>query len=146
MIEAMSSQTAVAMISHGFEQFHDILFELVCETLGLSLQGTRFRRSLYLVIHLGGDNPAIGICRHLEPDLGSETRDEERPISRVTVCRDDILSVGIGGTLLEAVEVSQEGKDLPSYEWIGVWVPQYFTPWQDVSSLTDENMYYAVLI
>jgi hypothetical protein len=54
------------MINNGIEQFQDIIFELVCEALGLFLPATQFRESLPLVVHVS-ETPAIGICRQQWP-------------------------------------------------------------------------------
>lgn len=143
-IEAMSFHAGILMIQRDIEQFQDILFELVCEALGLFLPANPFRQSLPLVFHAGED-PAIGICRQEWPGQKTSISREESAGDHVTVCRDD-FALGSGVTVLEAVKVDSEGEIFPTYTGVGIWVPQTVTPWQDIGGVTVERMQNALLI
>ena len=145
LAETLITQTILPMISQDFGHFYRIVFDLVCEALGLSLNVDRFRESLCLVVY-AAEHPAIGICRQEQRHGELETREEEDPINRITICR-DIVGPGSGHTLLEAVKRSSEGESLPTYVCVGIWVPQSITPWQHVSgTITDETVQNALII
>jgi hypothetical protein len=140
-IEAMIFHSGVVMIHNEVERFLDVLFELVCEALGLFIPAQPFRYSLPLVIR-DGENPAIGICRQEWP---GQRNSSSRAEGRVTVCRDD-SGPGSGNTVLEAVKIESEVEFFDTYMAIGVWVPQQVTSWQDIGGVTIEATQNALLI
>ena len=143
-IEAMGFHTCVIMIENDIERFQDIVFELVCEALGLFLPAKPFRQSLQLIFRQGED-PAIGICRQDWPDQDISLNSVERAETRVTICRDD-AAPGSGCTVLEAVRVESENEPLDSYMGIGIWVPQTVTAWQDIGGTIVQTSQNAFLV
>ena len=136
-IEAMSHHVSVLMINCDIELFLDVVFELVCEALGLFLPAKKFRESLPLIINPSED-PAIGICRQDWPSRNANLSRDESASSRVTICRDDMVP-GSGGTVLEAVKVDSAGEPFTTYMGVGIWVPQVVTPWEDVGGMMVKN-------
>ncbi len=145
LAETVITQTILPMISQDFGRFYDIVFDLVCEAMGLSLSANRFREFLGLVV-CAGEHPAIGICRKQELQEEPQTCEKGDPFSRITICR-DVAGAGSGHMFLEAVKRSSEGDSLPTFVCVGVWVPQSITPWQHVSAtVTDEPVQNALIL